>query len=279
MRIWIPFIVLVNLLGAATALGQWDPSFAPKDDTTEQVPSAPVVIDSPPAPGTTVAPPPGVILQEPGRVLVSGTPLRVQLRSPTPGVSFQLRTGGSYSSFSGVSIGVGWGWGWGGWGYPGWGWGYPGWGWGYPGWGWGGVGMAPYYGEVVTKTYQPICEAPCNATLLSGNYRMALSLGGSRPVDVAQPVQLAGDSVIEGRYVNKRRLRTAGWATFVAGTITGMALMFGGVDYRYDPYFGDQIRYPGMFYSGVGILVSSIIAGAVLAAQNDEAYVNVYPAQ
>jgi hypothetical protein len=108
---------------------------------------------------------------------------------------------------------------------------------------------------------------------------MALSLGGGRPIDVARPVQLTGDSVLEGRYVDRRRLRTAGWATFVAGAITGMALMFGAVDYRYDPYFGDQIRYPGMFYSGVGILVSSIIAGAVLASQNDEAYVNVYRAQ
>ncbi|MFZ1863879.1 MAG: hypothetical protein WAU39_06630 [Polyangiales bacterium] len=270
MRIWIPLIVLVHALGASTAMGQWDASVAPKDESSEQAPSSPVVIDAPPAPSHMLTPPSGVVLQQPGQVLVSGTPVRVQLRSPTNGVSFQLRMGGSYSSISGVSMGLGYGYGWGGWGYPGWGWGYP---------GWGAVGVAPYYGEVVTKTYQPICEAPCDATLLSGRYRMALSLGGGHPVDVAQPVELTSDSVIEGRYVDKRRLRRAGWATFAAGAIAGMALMFASVDYRYDPYYGEQIRYPAMFYTGVGVLVSSIIAGGVLAAQNDEAHVNVYPAR
>jgi hypothetical protein len=270
MRIWIALIVLAGVSEASTAHGQWGAPPAPDDQATEKLESSPIVIDTPPAPKPTVAPPGGVVLQRPGEVLVSGTPVRVQLRSPTDGVSFQLRVGGSYSSISGVSVGIGYGWGWGGWGYPGWGWGYP---------GWGAVGVAPYYGEVVTKTYQPICEAPCDATLLSGRYRMALSLSGGKPVDVAQPIQLTGDSVVEGRYVDKRHLRRAGWVTFAVGAVTGMALMFASVDYRYDPYYGDQLRYPAMFYTGLGIMASSIIAGSVLAAQNDEAHVTVYPAQ
>lgn len=271
MRIWIPLIVLTHVVATSRAMGQWDASVAPKDETSEEAPPSVVVIDTPPAPSSMLTPPSGVVLQQPGKVLVSGTPVRVQLRSPTDGVSFQLRTGGSYSSISGVSFGAGYGWGWGGWSYPGWGWGYP---------GWGAVGVAPYYGEVVTKVYQPICEAPCDATLLSGRYRMALSLGGGPPVEVPQPVQLIGDSVVEGKYVDKRRLRRAGWATFAAGAVAGMALMFASVDYRTDPFYGgDQLRYPAMFYTGVGVFVSSIIAGAVLAAQNDEAHVDVYPAR
>jgi hypothetical protein len=32
-----------------------------------------------------------------------------------------------------------------------------------------------------------------------------------------------------------------------------------------------------MFYTGVGLFAGSIIAGAVLASQEDEAYANVYP--
>jgi len=272
MRIRAALIVLATILEASTALGQWDPSVLREDDASEHGESSTVVIDSPPAPSPPAAPPSGVILDRPGRVLLYGTPVRVQFRSPTDGVSFQLRVGGSYSSISGVSFGVGWGWG-----YPGWGWGYPAW--GYPGWGWGGWGWgaAPYYGEVITKTYQPICEAPCNATLLSGRHRLALSLGGGKPVDVARPIDLTVDSVVEGRYVDKGRLRKAGWATFVAGSVAGLAFMLASVDYRYDPFYGDQLRYPAMFYSGVGIFVSSIIVGAVLAAQDDEAQVKVYP--
>ncbi|MGB5266033.1 MAG: hypothetical protein WBN30_05575 [Polyangiales bacterium] len=264
MRLSIPIFLLTMVLGPADALAQ-PPSTQPRDQ-----PSSIVVIDSPPPAPPPQQPSTGVILRRPGtgRVMLTGTPVPTHFQSPTDGVSFQLRTGGSYTSVSGVSFGMGYG---------------MGYGWGGPGWGWGGYGVgygvAPYYGEVVTKAYQPICEAPCDATLLSGRHRFALSLNGGRPLDVAQPVDLSVESVIEGRYVDKSHLRRAGWITFVAGSVAGMALMFSSIDYRADPYFGDQIRYGGMLYTGVGLFVSSIITGAVLAAQGDEASVTVYPVE
>ncbi len=258
MRHAIAIFLLTMVLGPTDAFGQ-PSSTQPKDQ-----PSSIVVIDSPPQAPPSQQPSTGVILRRPGRVLLSGTPVPTHFQSPTEGVSFHLRTGGSYSAISGVSFGMGYGYGWGG-----------------PGWGWGGYGVgygvAPYYGEVVTKAYQPICEAPCDATLLSGRHRFALSLDGGRPLDIAQPIDLSVESVVEGRYVDKSRLRRAGWITFVAGSVAGMALMFASIDYRADPYYGDQIRYGPMFYTGVGLFVSSIITGAVLAAQSDEANVNVYP--
>jgi hypothetical protein len=258
MRNSIALIFLVMLTRPALALGQ-QPVPQPKDE-----PSSIVVIDTPPPPPQSTqpqAPSEGVVLQRPGTVLLSGTPVRTKFRSPTDGVSFLLQSGGSYTSISGVSVGMGWG-GWGGWGWGGYGWGY---------------GMAPYYGEMVTRAYQPICSAPCDATLLSGSHRFALSLNEGRPVNVPQPIDLSVDSVVEGRYVDKSRMRKAGWATFVAGAITGMALMFASIDYHSDPYYGDQIRYRPMMFTGVGLFVGSIIAGSVLAAQDDEAQVTVYP--
>jgi hypothetical protein len=258
MRRAIAIFLLTMVLRPADALGQ-PSSTQPKDQ-----PSSIVVIDSPPQAPPLQQPATGVILRRPGRVLLSGIPVPTHFQSPTDGVSFHLRTGGSYSAISGVSFGMGYGYGWGG-----------------PGWGWGGYGVgygvAPYYGEIVTKAYQPICEAPCDATLLSGRHRFALSLDGGRPLDIPQPIDLSVESVVEGRYVDKSRLRRAGWITFVAGSVAGMALMFASIDYRADPYYGDQIRYGPMFYTGVGLFVSSIIAGAVLAAQSDEASVAVYP--
>jgi len=258
MRVSIALFLLATVIAAGSAEGQV-PSTTPRDETSYEV------IDAPPPPTTpSVVAPTGVLLEQPGRVLVSGTPVKVRFQSPTDGVSFHLRLGGSYSSISGVSFGVGWG----------------GYGWG--GYGWGGYGIgygaAPYYGEIVTRAYQPICEAPCDATLLSGRHRLALSLGGSRPVEVRQPIDLSTDAIVEGRYVDKSRMRKAGWAVFAAGAVTGMALMFASVDYRYDPlYYGEQLRYPAMFYTGVGLFVSSIITGSVLASRDDEAHVNVYP--
>jgi hypothetical protein len=263
MRFSIALILLAMVIQPATVYGQ-PPSTAPPRDE----PSSIEVIDSPPQspPGRLQlqTPSTGVVLERPGRVLISGTPVRVHFRSPTDGVSFQLRMGGSYSSISGVSFGVGYG-GWGGYGWGGYGVGY---------------GVAPYYGEVITKAYQPICETPCDATLLSGRHRMALSLEGGRPVDVAQPIDLSADAIVEGRYIDKSRMRKAGWATFVAGSIAGLAMMFASVSYHNDPFVnGNQIRNSGVFYTGVGLFVSSIVIGAVLASQNDEAYVNVYPVE
>ncbi|MFW2387046.1 MAG: hypothetical protein ACN4G0_01830 [Polyangiales bacterium] len=261
MRIPIALILLAVSTGPARAEGQTT-SAEPKDE-----PSSIVVIDSPPpvpSTGHPQVPSTGVILDRPGSVLLSGTPVHAHFQSPTDGVSFLLQSGGSYSSISGVSFGMGYGW-------------------GGPGWGWGGYGVgygvAPYYGEVVTRSYQPICEAPCEARLLSGRHRIALSLDGGKPINIAQPIELSSESIIEGRYVSKKRIRKAGWATFVAGSIAGMALMFASIDYRSDPLYGDQIRYRPMFYTGVGMFLGSIITGAVLASRDDEASVAVYPAE
>jgi len=268
MRVSFALFLFLMASGLASAVEPSEahgqaPTGTPSDKNSYEV------IDSPPAPTTpSQAPPTGVVLERPGRVLVSGTPLKVRFQSPTNGVSFHLRMGGTYSSMSGVSFGAGWG---GGFGWGGYGWG---------GYGWGGYGMAPYYGEVVTRAYQPICEAPCDAMLLSGRHRLALSLDGNRPIEVNQPIDLTADAIVEGRYVDKRRIRKAGWAVFAAGAITGMALMFASVNYRYDPLNpGQQIRYKPMFYTGVGLFISSIITGSVLASQDDEVGVNVYPAE
>jgi hypothetical protein len=255
MRAALTLLVVLGTV-SSTAVGanaQTD-SGPTKDDTKYRV------IDTVPAPrGVPPTPSAGVVLQRPGGVLIYGTPVNVRFQSPTDGISFHLRTGGSYSSISGVSFGVGWsgGYGWGGYGF--------------------GYGAAPYYGEVVTKAYQPICETPCDAKLLSGRHRFALSLEGNRPIEAPQPVDLTADSVVEGRYVDKSRIRKAGWAVFAAGAVSGLALMFASVNYNYDPRFGQQIRYPPMFYTGLGLFLGSIITGSVLASQDDEAHVNVYP--
>lgn len=226
------------------------PAAAPPTGAPQK--EGPVIIDSPPPPA------PGTVLQRPGEVLVQGYPVQVRFQSPTPGLTFQLQTGSQYSAMSGVSYNLGYGFG-----YP----------YGY-GWGWGGI--APYYGEVITKSFQPICAAPCVATLLSGRHRFSLSLDGEVPVQ-AGSVDIFENAVVEGRYVSKKKLRRIGWAVFVAGTIAGMAMMFASVDYSNNFDNTDQIRNRAVFFSGVGLFSASIVAGAALAAQRDEASVIVYP--
>ncbi|MEM9729827.1 MAG: hypothetical protein AAF997_14675 [Myxococcota bacterium] len=265
MRLSIALVLCLPFLNAARTEAQTGAS-APNTAAELRDDGVDVIDSPPPLPAPSVpseAPAEGVVLQRPGQVLLSGTPVKLEFRSPTNGVGFQLQAGGAYSSISGISYGAGFGYGYGAWGYGGY-----------------GFGAAPYYGEVVTRAYQPICEAPCEAILLSGRHRIALTLKGGAPVNVRQPVDLTVPSIVEGRYKDKSRLRKAGWAVFVSGAVAGMVMMFASVDYRNDPFrTGSQIRNPGVFYSGVGIFLSSIIAGSVLASQNDEAYVNVYPVE
>lgn len=249
-------IGVVCLLYGTRARAQFDIVEPAEQNATPQTQGAsggPIIIDSPP-------PAPEVALQQPGQVLVRGKPVRVRFQSQTPGVSFQLQTSSSYASVSGVSYGVGYGFG-----YP----------WGY---GWGYGGMAPYYGAVVTKSYQPLCTAPCEATMLTGRHSFALSLNDGPPLDVSRAVDITDNSIVDARYVSKAKLRKAGWGVFVAGTISGLAMMFASVNYSNDYYVDDQIRSPGAFYTGVGLFAGSIIAGAALAAQRDEASLRVYPA-
>ena len=55
-------------------------------------------------------------------------------------------------------------------------------------------------------------------------------------------------------------------------------MMFASVNYNNNSFDrGDDIRNRGVFFSGVGILVGSLITGSVLAAQRDTASLSVYP--
>ena len=263
MRIYVAFVVSYVLLATTPLRAQQEPPITAPPAPDTKGGQGPEIIDSPPPP------PPGVVLQRPGQVVLHGHPVRVLFRSNTPGLGYQLQLGSSYSAISGVSYGLGYGFG---------GFGYPyGYGWGYGGWGLGGVGVAPYYGEVVTRNYQPICVAPCEATLLSGQHHLAVNLQGRPPMNVGT-IDLTGDAIVDTTYVNRRKLRVAGWSVFVVGAVAGIAMMFASVNYNNTDFNrGDDIRNRGVFFSGVGILGASIITGSALAAQRDKASVTVSP--
>lgn len=199
----------------------------------------PPVIDAPPqSGGSPILPPPIGALEQ-------VKPLRLLFRSPTKGVSFHLRVGATYRDVTAAAARFGLD--------------------------YHATGYSVYSGEVATG-YAPICETPCVATLLPGAHRMALALNEGYPLDVERAIHLTTDSVVEGRYVDKRRMRRAGAMFGLVSVIAGTVMMLGAADFQNRR----GINYP-VLYSGVGLLSVGIAVGLPLSMRRDEVSVEVYP--
>lgn len=191
-----------------------------------------------------------LILLAPGHALASEpvtAPKQLQLlfQSPDRGVSFHLRLGATYRDVTAGAAKFGLE--------------------------YHTTGYPSYSGRVA-RGYAPICEAPCVATLYPGIHRMALALNEGYPLDVPGAVHLTVDSIVEGRYVDKERMRKAGSTIFFIGVIAGMVMMLAAASYS----DFSQSNYP-VFYTGLGVMSAGIAIGVPLMTRNDEAYIDVYP--
>jgi hypothetical protein len=223
--------------GAALAQGEPTAIEPPVIDAPPQ--SEPPVIDAPPqsAESPLLPPPIGALEQ--------AKPLRLLFRSPTKGVSFHLRLGATYRDVPAAAARFGLD--------------------------YHSMGYSAYSGEVATG-YAPICETPCVATLFPGTHRMALALNEGHPLDVERAVHLTTDSVVEGRYVDKRRMRRAGAMFGLVSMVAGTVMILVAADFQNRR----GINYP-VLYSGVGLLSVGIAVGLPLSMRRDEVSIEVYP--
>jgi len=202
---------------------------------SEQAP----VIDTPPRVGEELLLPPPI------GALYDVQPLRLLFQSKTEGVSFHLRLGATYRDIPAAARKFGLD--------------------------YQAAGYPVYSGKVATG-YAPICETPCVATLVPGTYRMALALDEGYPLDVETAVYLEVDSVVEGRYVDKRRMRRAGAMFGLVTVVAGTVMMLVAADFR------DRrgVNYP-VLYTGVGLASAGLIIGLPLSNRDDEVEINVHP--
>jgi len=208
-------------------------------DSSSRTSEQPPVIDAPPGPDEHVLLRPVVGASE------QVQPLRLLFQSTTKGVSFHLRLGATYRDVAAgaARFGIDY----------------------------QATGYPIYSGEVTTG-YVPICEAPCVATLFPGTHRMALALHEGYPLDAETAVHLEVDSVVEGRYVDKRRMRRAGAMFGLVSMVAGAAMILGAVDFR------DRrgVNYP-VLYTGVGLASAGLIIGLPLSNRDDEVEIDVHP--
>ena len=240
-------LILVSLL---TSIG-----IANADDREEARPEAPslIIVDTPPAarktPTVTASPPP---LKVPS----DRVPVRARFQSRKSGVSFLLWVD------TGLSRGIGVG----------------------PSFGMGvdaaGVTYRPGFGigssTTTTNQFRLICEAPCEASLARGTYPMALSHDGGEPIIVRGAVPLYGDSVVDGRYVNRDPMRKAGWSVFGIGFISGVVMMIAGLNLDADGGI-ESVKNGALVGGGVALMGASVLIGVPMLTRDDKAYIEVYP--
>jgi hypothetical protein len=191
-----------------------------------------------------------------GEVPLHMQAVRARFHSPTSGVSFFLR--GGTARFRGVGAG--------------------------PsldvGFDRAGVSYRPGFGvyssTTTTKKYGLICEAPCEASLAWGQHSMALSHDGGIPVAVSEPVGLFGPSIVDGRYVDRSKMRKAGWWVFGAGFIAGVFIMIAGLTVNVDGGF-ESVQNGALFGSGMALMGASIVIGVPMLTRDDRASIRVYP--
>jgi len=210
-----------------------------QSDSSAGAPEQAPVIDSPPGSGETV------VLPTPLGALEKAQVLRLLFRSETSGVSFHLRLGATYRDVTAAAAKFGLD--------------------------YHSEGYPVYSGEVATG-YAPICETPCVATLFPGTYRMALALNEGYPLDVERAVLLETDSLVEGHYVDKTRMRRGGAMFGIVSMVAGTVMMLVAADFRNRR----GINYP-VLYSGVGLFSAGVIIGMSLSTRADKVEINVHP--
>jgi hypothetical protein len=134
-----------------------------------------------------------------------------------------------------------------------------------------------YSARTTVRGYDLICEAPCEVSIPIGDYALGLSLDGGPPV-VAKPLaSLTRRSIVDGRYIDRSKMRKAGWWVFGAGFIAGVVIMLTGVDYESDSSQIESIRNGTLFGTGIALMGASILVGVPMLTRDDRAMVTVYP--
>jgi hypothetical protein len=129
------------------------------------------------------------------------------------------------------------------------------------------IGRVP--GIIRRGLYADVCISPCEAFLPSGQQRLALSLGGGVPHELATPIPIYGDTTIDGRYVSRSDERLAGALTIGAGILIALPLFLGGL-LAPSSFMFEEGHVALMITSGA-IALGGILAGVILLYQHDYA--------
>lgn len=125
--------------------------------------------------------------------------------------------------------------------------------------------------DFVPTEWTRLCLGDCEATLPSGSYRLALSLGAGEPVLAPQLLELGRAQRLEGTYSDNTQRRAAGWVILGVGGATSVSSMTMGALLAGRPST-ERLGVATLAGGAVGLLVS-LIFGIPLATTPDRAEV------
>ena len=144
----------------------------------------------------------------------------------------------------------------------------------------------PGESRTVSQAYRRVCMAPCEASLPSGSYVMALSKGTGEPVDVDDPVTLSGDSTLQGQHTSYLAMRVVGTIITIGSVVGGLALIVSGLlPTKEDCETVNQQQQctntmdvnTDLVIGGSVLLVGGIIVGQLMHGKSDGATITLVP--
>ena len=125
-----------------------------------------------------------------------------------------------------------------------------------------------YYGTTYKPIYETVCEGDCTRTFALGTQRLALGKKGGTPTEAADPILVSGPSTLRGEYIDRGAQRTAGAVIGIVGGVGGLGV--GG----YELFSGNSTA---IGLAGLGVMVTSLIVGSLLALAKDETFFTLTP--
>jgi len=130
--------------------------------------------------------------------------------------------------------------------------------------------------------YSPVCDGPCAVPISPGHYQLALSQDGGSLVPVHSSILIDGPAEIRGKYIDRSGTRTAGAIVGIGGMLTGVVMLAAAernneVCDGYGHCYSRDTINGTLAAGGVGVILGSLIVGAVLISQHDEAIISVRP--
>lgn len=131
-----------------------------------------------------------------------------------------------------------------------------------------------------TSLYGRICKAPCKQVMRAGNYRVALSKDGGKPVEVEGSFDVYGPVIVKGEYEDRSTLRALGWVLGIGGSAAGLFVASKREERCESSTFRQAEQcsevYPNLGL-GLGIAAGSALVGIILVTRGDQARLTVSP--